>query len=57
MLTSISGNQIPLLLQKYSKLSNDKLDKIEDIADEALGGVVTSSALPQIGRASCRERV
>ena len=48
MLTSISGNQIPLLLQKYSKLSNDKLDKIEDIADEALGGVVTSSALPLV---------
>ena len=48
MLSSISTDRIPRLLQKYSKLSNDKLDKIEDIADEALSGVLTSSALPLV---------
>ena len=48
MLASISTDRIPRLLQKYSKLSNDKLDKIEDIADEALGGVMTSSAFPLV---------
>ncbi len=48
MLTQISGDRIPLLLHRYSKLSNDKLDKIEDIADDALKGVVSSSALPLI---------
>ena len=48
MLSSISTDRIPRLLQKYSKLSNDKLDQIEDIADEALSGVVTSSALPLV---------
>jgi hypothetical protein len=46
MLTQISGNRIPLLLHRYSKLSDDKLDKIEDIADDALKGVISSSALP-----------
>ena len=48
MLSSISTDRIPRLLQKYSKLSNDKLDQIEDIADEALSGVLTSSALPLV---------
>jgi hypothetical protein len=46
MLTQISGDRLPLLLHRYSKLSDDKLDKIEDIADDALKGVVSSSALP-----------
>ena len=46
MLTKISGDRIPLLLHRHSKLSDDKLDKIEDIADDALKGVVSSSALP-----------
>ena len=46
MLTQISGDRIPLLLHRHSKLSDDKLDKIEDIADDALKGVVSSSALP-----------
>jgi hypothetical protein len=46
MLTQISGDRVPLLLHRYSKLSDDKLDKIEDIADDALKGVVSSSALP-----------
>ncbi len=46
MLTQISGDRIPLLLHRYSKLSDEKLDKIEDIADDALKGVVSSSALP-----------
>ena len=36
MLTQISGDRIPLLLHRYSSLSDDKLDKIEDIADDAL---------------------
>ena len=48
MLSSISTDRIPRLIQKYSKLSNDKLDKIEDIADEALSGVVSSSAFPLV---------
>ena len=48
MLTSISGHHAPRLLQKYSKLSNDKLDQIEDLADEALSGVISSSALPLV---------
>jgi hypothetical protein len=48
MLTQISGDRVPLLLDRYSKLSDDKLDKIEDIADDALKGVVTSSALPLV---------
>jgi hypothetical protein len=46
MLTQISGDRLPLLLHRYSKLSDDKLDKIEDIADDALKGVVSSSAMP-----------
>ncbi len=46
MLTQISGDRIPLLLHRYNNLSDDKLDKIEDIADDALKGVVSSSALP-----------
>ena len=46
MLTHISGDRIPLLLHRYSSLSDDKLDKIEDIADDALKGVVSSSAFP-----------
>ena len=46
MLTQISGDRIPLLLHRYSSLSDDKLDKIEDIADDALKGVVSSSAFP-----------
>ena len=48
MLSSISTDRIPRLLQKYSKLSNDKLNQIEDIADEALSGVISSSALPLV---------
>ncbi len=48
MLSSISTDRIPRLLQKYSKLSNEKLDQIEDIADEALNGVVSSSAFPLV---------
>ena len=48
MLSSISPDRIPLLLQKYSKLPNDKLDQIEDIADEVLSGVVSSSAFPLV---------
>ena len=46
MLTHISGDRIPLLLHRYSSLSDDKLDKIEDIADDVLKGVVSSSAFP-----------
>ena len=46
MLTQISGDRIPLLLHRYSNLPDDKLDKIEDIADDALKGVVSSSAFP-----------
>lgn len=46
MLTQISGDRVPLLLHRYAKLPDDKLDKIEDIADDALKGVVSSSALP-----------
>jgi hypothetical protein len=46
MLFQISGDRLPTLLHRYSKLSDDKLDQIEDIADDALKGVVTSSALP-----------
>lgn len=48
MLTSISGHHAPRLLQKYSNLSNDKLDQIEDLADEALSGVISSSAIPLV---------
>ena len=33
-------------MHRYSSLSDDKLDKIEDIADDALKGVVSSSAFP-----------
>ena len=46
MLTQISGDRVPLLLHRYSSLSDDKLDKIEDIADDTLKGAVSSSALP-----------
>lgn len=46
MLTQISGDRVPLLLHRYSSLSNEKLDKIEDVADNALKGAVSSSALP-----------
>ena len=46
MLTQISGDRVPLLLHRYASLSDDKLDKIEDIADDTLKGAVSSSALP-----------
>ncbi len=46
MLANISGDRVPRLLHRYSALPNPKLDQIEDLADEALKGVVSSSALP-----------
>jgi hypothetical protein len=46
MLANISGDRVPRLLHRYSNLPNPKLDQIEDLADEALKGVVSSSALP-----------
>ena len=46
MLTQISGGRIPLLLHRYSHLTDENLDKIEDIADKALRGVISSSAVP-----------
>ena len=46
MLANISGDRAPRLLHRYSTLPNPKLDQIEDLADEALKGVVSSSALP-----------
>jgi hypothetical protein len=46
MLANISGDRAPRLLHRYANLPNPKLDQIEDLADEALKGVVSSSALP-----------
>ncbi len=46
MLANISGDRVPRLLHRYSNLPNPKLDQIEDLADEALKNVVSSSALP-----------
>jgi hypothetical protein len=46
MLANISGDRVPRLLHRYANLPNPKLDQIEDLADEALKGVVSSSALP-----------
>ena len=46
MLANISGDRVPRLLHRYSNLPNPKLDQIEDLADEALKGVVSSSAFP-----------
>ena len=48
MLSSISTDRVPRLLQKYSQLPDQQLNQIEDIADEVLSGVVTSSALPLV---------
>ena len=48
MLANISGDRIPRLLHRYSNLPNPKLDQIEDLADEALKGVVSSSAFPLV---------
>ena len=46
MLANISGDRVPRLLHRYYNLPNPKLDQIEDLADEALKGVVSSSAFP-----------
>ena len=48
MLANISGDRVPRLLHRYSNLPNPKLDQIEDLADEALKGVVSSSAFPLV---------
>jgi hypothetical protein len=48
MLSLISGNQSPTLIARYANLSDEKLDRIEDIADHALSGTVKSSALPLV---------
>ncbi len=48
MLANISGDRIPRLLHRYSNLPNPKLDQIEDLADEALKGVVSSSTFPLV---------
>jgi hypothetical protein len=49
MLLQIAGKEHPRLLQRYAKLPDAKLDKLESIADEYLSGTVKSSALPLIG--------
>ncbi len=46
MLSSISGDSFPVLLQRHHEQSDDNLDKIEDMADEVLKGALQSSALP-----------
>jgi hypothetical protein len=46
MLLQIAGKEYPRLLQRYAKLPDAQLDKIESIADEYLSGTVKSSALP-----------
>ena len=48
MLANISGDRVPRLLHRYANLPNPKLDQIEDLADEALKGVVSSSAFPLV---------
>jgi hypothetical protein len=48
MLANISGDRVPRLLHRYSNLPNPKLDQIEDLADDALKGVVSSSAFPLV---------
>jgi hypothetical protein len=49
MLIQISGKEYPQLLQRYSKLPDKDLDKLETLADEYLAGTVKSSALPLLG--------
>lgn len=49
MLLQIAGKEHPRLLQRYGKLPDSKLDKIESLADEYLSGTVKSSALPLLG--------
>jgi hypothetical protein len=49
MLLQIAGKEHPRLLQRYAKLPDAKLDKLESIADEYLSGTVKSSALPLMG--------
>ena len=46
MLSSISGDAIPVLINRHHAQSDENLDKIEDIADEVLKGTLQSSALP-----------
>ena len=46
MLSSISGDEFPVLLQRHQTQSDDNLDKIEDIADDVLKGALQSSTLP-----------
>jgi hypothetical protein len=48
MLANISGDRVPRLLHRYTNLPNSKLDQIEDLADEVLKGVVSSSAFPLV---------
>ena len=49
MLLQISGKEYPQLLQRYNKLPDKDLDKIESLADDYLAGTVKSSALPLLG--------
>ncbi|NJN49847.1 MAG: hypothetical protein HC805_08910 [Alkalinema sp. RL_2_19] len=49
MLLQIAGKEYPRLLQRYGKLPDSKLDKIESLADEYLLGTVKSYALPLLG--------
>lgn len=49
MLLQIAGKEYPRLLQRYAKLPDANIDKIEAIADEYLSGTVKSSALPLLG--------
>ncbi len=46
MLSSISGDEFPVLLKRHQAQSDDNLDKIEDIADDVLKGALQSSTLP-----------
>lgn len=48
MLQHISEGQTPILLTRYRELPPEKLDRIEDIADDSLAGVLQSSALPLV---------
>ena len=46
MLSSISGEDFPVLLRRHNSQSDDNLDKIEDLADDVLKGALQSSTLP-----------
>jgi len=48
MLTQISNGNTPRLISRYESLDDEKLDAIEELADQSLANTIKSSALPLV---------